>query len=118
MEKFLESVSFSAVDLSVLETSKPQLFKRILADVVNMYDNKIIRNITPTTVYPISELEKAMRQMQSGKHTGKIVIEANSDSIVQVCKISMLHRPLILILSRLYQHHPQRLSKPVLQHHT
>lgn len=84
MEKFLDNVSFSAIDLAVLETSKPQLFKRILTDVVNMYKDNIIRRITPTTVYPISEMQNAMRQMQSGKHSGKIVIEVTSDSIVQV----------------------------------
>ena len=84
MEKFLDSVSFSSVDLAVIETSKPPLFKRILTDVVRMYSENIIRRITPTTVFPISELQRAMRQMQSGKHTGKIVIEATSDSIVQV----------------------------------
>ena len=84
MEKFLDSVSFSAVDLTVVETSKPQLYKRILTDVVRMYKDNIIRRVTPVTVFPISEVERAMRQMQSGKHTGKIVIEATSDSIVQV----------------------------------
>ena len=84
MEKFLDSVSFSGVDLTKVENSKPQLFKRILTDVVRMYKDNIIRRITPITVFPISEVERAIRQMQSGKHTGKIVIEATSDSIVQV----------------------------------
>lgn len=84
MEKFLDSVTFAGVDLSMVETSKPQLFKRILTDVVRMYKDNIFRRITPVTVFPISEIQKAMRQMQSGKHTGKIVIEATSDSIVQV----------------------------------
>lgn len=71
MEKFLDTVSFSAIDLSVIENSKPQLFKRILTDVVNMYKDNIIRRITPITVHPISETQKAMRQMQNGKHSGK-----------------------------------------------
>ena len=64
--------------------SKPQLFKRILSDVIKMYENNTISPITPISVFPISEVQQAMRQMQSGKHTGKIVIEATSDSIVQV----------------------------------
>lgn len=92
MEKFLNSVSFSAVDLSVVETSKPSLFKRILTDVVKMYNDNKIRRINPTTVFPISELQRAMRQMQSKKHAGKIVIETTSDSIVQVSKISCYWR--------------------------
>ena len=63
MEKFLDSISFSAVDLSVVEILKPSLFKRTLTDVVGMYSDNIIRLITPTTVYPISELQRVMRQM-------------------------------------------------------
>ena len=84
MEKFLDSVSFSAIDLGVVEISKPQLFKRILSDVIKMYENDTIYPFTPISVFPISEVQQAMRQMQSGKHTGKIVIEATSNSIVQV----------------------------------
>ena len=89
MEKFLDSVSFSAIDLGVVETSKPQLFKRILSEVIKMYENNTISPITPISVFPISEVQQAMRQMQSGKHTGKIVIEATSDSIVQVLLVSV-----------------------------
>ena len=89
MEKFVDSVSFSAVDLGVVEASKPQLFKRILSDVIKMYGDNSIRLITPISVFPISEVQQAMRLMQSGKHTGKIVIEATSDSTVQVLLVSV-----------------------------
>lgn len=75
MEKFLDSVSFSAIDLGVVEISLPQLFKRILADVIKMYENNTIPPITPISVFPISEVQQAMRQMRSGKHTGKIVMK-------------------------------------------
>ena len=84
MEKFLDSVCFSAIDLDVVEIPKPQLFKRILSDVIKMYENNTISPITLISVFLISEVQQAMRQMQSGKHTGKVVIEATSDSIVQV----------------------------------
>lgn len=84
MEKFLESVSFSAVDLGVLSDRKPQIFKRVLTDVIEMYNDNTIRLISPITVFPMSQIQQAMRQMQSGRHTGKIVIEATSDSLVQV----------------------------------
>lgn len=83
MEKFLDSVSFSAVDLTVLSDAKPKVFKRVLVDVIKMYEDNKIRLVAPITVYPVSEVQQAMRQMQSGKHTGKIVIEAASDSMVQ-----------------------------------
>ena len=88
MEKLFDCVSFSAVDLFMIESSKPLLFKRLLTDVVKMYEDNKIHPFTPTTIITISELQTAMRQTQSGKHAGKIVIEATSDSIVQVCRMS------------------------------
>ena len=84
MGKFVDSVSFSAVDLGILADAKPYIFKRILTDVIKMFENNTIRLVSPITVYPISEIEQAMRQMQSGKHSGKIVIEAGTEDIVQV----------------------------------
>ena len=84
MEKFLDSVSFSAVDLAVVESSKPQLFRRILTDMIKMYEEHAIPLITPISVFPISEVQQAMRQMQTGKHMGKIVIEATGDNAVNV----------------------------------
>lgn len=83
MEKFSDSVSFSAVDLGVVN-SKPQLAKRILTDVIKMYEDGTTPLITPISVFPISQVQQAMRQMQTGKHSGKIIIEAMSDSVVNV----------------------------------
>ena len=57
MEKFLDSVSFSAVDLAVVESSKPRLFKRILTDVIKMHEERAIPLITPILVFPISEVQ-------------------------------------------------------------
>ena len=85
MGKFVDSVSFSAIDLGVLADTKPRTFKRILTDVLKMYEDNTINTVTPVTVYPMSEIQQAMRQMQSGKHSGKIVIEAGTEDIVQVC---------------------------------
>ena len=84
MGKFVDSVSFSAMDLGILADTKPHVFNRILTNIIKMYENRRIRLVSPITVYPISEIEQAMRQMQSGKHSGKIVIEAGIDNIVRV----------------------------------
>lgn len=84
MEKFLDCASFSGVDLWVLGQTKPQIFQRILFDVIKMYESNVIHLVNPVTVYPVSEIQQAMRQMQNGKHTGKIIIEAGADDVVQV----------------------------------
>ncbi len=84
MGKFLDCASFSGVDMWLLANTKPWIFKRVLAKVIKMHEDNRVHLINPITVYSISEIEQAMRQMQSGKHTGKIVIEAGTDDVVQV----------------------------------
>ncbi|KAL8744188.1 MAG: hypothetical protein Q9190_003535 [Brigantiaea leucoxantha] len=84
MEKFADSVTFAAVDIGVVADKKPLLFKHLLSKVMEMHQEGIIRQVQPLTVFPIAEMQHAMRTMQAGKHTGKIVIEAAKDSIVQV----------------------------------
>ncbi|KAL8952236.1 MAG: hypothetical protein Q9222_001850 [Ikaeria aurantiellina] len=82
MEKFSEAVTYAAVDLGVFSENRPRQFKRILSEVIEMHRNEQFRPVQPVTVFPFSELGKAMRMMQGGKHTGKIIIEATKDSMV------------------------------------
>jgi D-arabinose 1-dehydrogenase-like Zn-dependent alcohol dehydrogenase len=44
-----------------------------------------IHAVQPVTVYPISDIERAFRFMQAGKHSGKVVIKPNEGDIVKVC---------------------------------
>lgn len=84
MGKFLDSVLFAGVDVGKLGRTKPLVFHNLLAKVVNLYESGAIQPVQPVTVFPVSELQQALRLMQAGKHTGKFVIEAKGDSIVQV----------------------------------
>lgn len=84
MEKFLESVTFAAVDLGIVATLKPPVFNKTLKHVMNLHQIGALVPVSPITAYPISELQKAMRLMQSGKHTGKVVIPSGGGNMVQV----------------------------------
>lgn len=90
MRKFLDSVLFAGVDVGNLGRTKPAVFNKLLAKVVNLYESGVIQPVQPITVFPMSKLQQALRLMQAGKHTGKFVVEANGDSIIQVhsCPIS------------------------------
>lgn len=91
MGKFLDSVLFAGVDVGSLGRTKLLVFQKLLAEVVSLYESGAIQPVQPITVFPISKLQQALRLMQAGKHTGKFVIEANGDSIVQVrsCPFSL-----------------------------
>ena len=84
MEKFLDSVTFAGIDLGVLAPTKPKVFHSILTKVMEMHQTGTVAPVSPITTYPVSEIQKAMRLMQGGKHMGKVVIAAESSDIVQV----------------------------------
>lgn len=84
MAPFTRAASFFAVDLIHLGREKGRLVNRILKDVMRLLDGKKITPISPIKIYPISDIDRAFRVMQAGKHLGKIVITASPDSTVNV----------------------------------
>ncbi|MCJ1466203.1 hypothetical protein MMC07_004822 [Pseudocyphellaria aurata] len=82
MENFLDLVTFSAVDLPTISRHKPELFRRIFSDVMDLHRAGALKTVSPITTYSIAEAETALRLMQSGKHMGKIVLDAQSDAMV------------------------------------
>ncbi|KAK4163340.1 putative polyketide synthase [Cladorrhinum sp. PSN259] len=85
METFTKAVSFSSVDVIALGELKPMAANRILKDVVKMVAEQEIKAVFPISVYPLSDVEKAFRLMQAGKHMGKIVLSVTGpDMLVPV----------------------------------
>ncbi|KAL9013132.1 MAG: hypothetical protein Q9180_009039, partial [Flavoplaca navasiana] len=83
MNKFLQSVTFAGVDLGVFGQNRPPAFHQMLSEMVDLHSRKVLEPIKPLNVFPISEMQKAIRMMQSGKHIGKIIIDYTSDQVVQ-----------------------------------
>ena len=91
MRKFEDAATFAAIDIGILSKKKPHAFKKLLDDVMKLYQNNEIQAVNPISIFSMSEVQQAMRMMQSGKHMGKVVIEANHCS-VQVSKRESLLR--------------------------
>ncbi|KAK7967304.1 Type I Iterative PKS [Apiospora aurea] len=77
MSGFKKNVSFFAVDLHHMALSNRTLVKDILSHVANLFAQKALRNPFPCHIFSIWDLEQALRYMQSGKHTGRIVMTAD-----------------------------------------
>ena len=92
MAPFARSVSFFAVDLLEVQRLKGKVISQALEEILEMVKEGSLRAIAPIAVYPVSELEKALRLMQSGKHIGKIVVAPREDDLVKVHPIFL--RPL------------------------
>jgi NADP-dependent 3-hydroxy acid dehydrogenase YdfG len=74
MAKFEHNAMFASVDLTVVAAERPKIMKRLLMDVFSLMDQKVIRPISPVTVFPIADVEAAFRALQGGKVMGKVVI--------------------------------------------
>jgi NADPH:quinone reductase-like Zn-dependent oxidoreductase len=83
MGPFRRCVTFGTIDLIQLATFKTRETARLMADVLQLLEKNEIRPITPITVYPLPEVEKAMRVMQAGKHLGKIIISPSEGDMVK-----------------------------------
>ena len=84
MSGFQGNVSFSAIDLTYMGRFRPAHLASILQKCMQLASEGAIYPVKPITVYPISDIERAFRFMQAGKHTGKVVIRPNEGDIVKV----------------------------------
>ena len=84
MENLGKAISFSAIDLIHLATYKQATLARVMQEISGLMSQKAIMAITPITVYSVSEVQRAFRTMQAGKHLGKIVIVPHPNDLVKV----------------------------------
>ncbi|KAK2028338.1 type I polyketide synthase [Colletotrichum zoysiae] len=78
------AASFAAVDIFQLGKYKGNFLQDALCGVMEMFRKKQLRLVAPMTTFPISEVDKAFRLMQSGKHMGKIVVVPKTTDLVKV----------------------------------
>ena len=84
--QYLEkNATFSAVDLGMVGQYMPERFEEVLGTVIDLVHTQKLQTLHPITSFPISELETAFRQMQTGKHVGKLIMEIDHGSQVKVC---------------------------------
>ena len=85
MSPFAGSVTFASVDLGVVATQAKPLMQEIMTSVMALVSEGKIRPPQPLHVYNGSRIEEAFRYLQSGKNTGKTIIEFHDQDIVPVC---------------------------------
>ncbi|KAK7972165.1 hypothetical protein PG988_006299 [Apiospora saccharicola] len=89
MGPFRRNARFEAVELHYMAEHAPHRLEDLLQRTVRAVfeqrqqpDGRTLARSTPITVYPFSEVQNAMRHMQSGKHIGKLVLEPRSGDLV------------------------------------
>lgn len=84
MFPFAKNVSFSAIDIAAMSQERPSLVRKSFESAMALIATKKILPASPLHIFKISEIEQAFRFMQSGKNSGKIVIEVIQDDFVPV----------------------------------
>jgi NADPH:quinone reductase-like Zn-dependent oxidoreductase len=83
MAPFDRSITFAAVDLVVLFETQIERMNDEFQTVMKMFESGILAPVAPVTAIPVSNIEEAFRLIASRKHTGKVVVEAESDALVK-----------------------------------
>ncbi|KAG9235384.1 polyketide synthase [Amylocarpus encephaloides] len=81
---FARSARFEAIELNYMQKTDmgriEDLFKRAMGSVLGQG----LKRSTPIRTYSISQVQDALRYMQSGKHIGKLVVESHDNDVVPV----------------------------------
>ncbi|KAK6538230.1 hypothetical protein TWF694_011109 [Orbilia ellipsospora] len=83
MAQFEKNCSFSAVDLGHMFAERPEMVTKLIDEVLARFEKGSFTAVQPVKVFRISDIVDAFRLMQSGKSTGKIVIEMGATDQVQ-----------------------------------
>ena len=81
--EFDKHVTFASIDLSLLLKHKPRRAGKLLTDVLAMFESGALTPTEPVTVHQMTDIEDAFRLLQSRKHTGKVVLEAQENTKVK-----------------------------------
>lgn len=84
MRMLLQNVSFMAVDISPFLSGQKEMVQKLLQDCFSLLEKGKVHPVSPLTIFPISDIEAAFRQVQQGKHLGKIILQADEGCMVKV----------------------------------
>ncbi|KAK7943133.1 polyketide synthase [Apiospora aurea] len=91
MRVFDSNCSFSSVDLTLVASERPQIMDRVLKAVMKLLSQGKVREITPVTSVGIGEVESALRKLQSGKTTGKVVVSHRGEDKIKATHARSSH---------------------------
>ncbi|KAK1147595.1 Type I Iterative Polyketide synthase (PKS) [Aspergillus melleus] len=90
MRHFAKNVSFFLVAVDLISRERPALIGQSLQPIMDMMGAGTLHPPWPLQEFSLSSMEEALRLMQNGKHTGKLVINFGPNDVVP---ISLRHTP-------------------------
>ncbi|KAI0100989.1 fatty acid synthase S-acetyltransferase [Nemania sp. FL0031] len=86
MGQFAKNTSFAAIDLVHIHMTNKQLTRQLMQKALDLATNADgLKTPFPLHFFPASQIEKAFRFMQSGKHSGRILVRVqDSDEVMKL----------------------------------
>jgi NADPH:quinone reductase-like Zn-dependent oxidoreductase/NAD(P)-dependent dehydrogenase (short-subunit alcohol dehydrogenase family) len=84
MRPFMQDATFSFFNLTHIEQHRPEIMGAIIQGAFDFLRRGITGLVTPMLTFPISDMESALRLMQTGKHLGKIALSWDKDHAVPI----------------------------------
>ncbi|KAL4961115.1 type I polyketide synthase [Aspergillus stella-maris] len=84
MKPFARQITFSSFDLYALYQHQKNVVHSALAEIGRLLEENVISSIYPVTTYALNDIAKAFRQLQAGKHSGKLVLSISPQQKVRV----------------------------------
>ncbi|KAL7656160.1 hypothetical protein ACMYSQ_005275 [Aspergillus niger] len=85
MLQFERNVSFTAIDLAEMAIDRPHIIRAALETVFSLLEEGKLDLVYPLQIRGIADIEQAFRQMQTGKNSGKTVLEMReTDQVMTV----------------------------------
>ncbi|KAL6816622.1 putative polyketide synthase [Trichoderma sp. SZMC 28015] len=76
---FSRGISLTALDIPTLVQRRPADVHRVLSEVAKLVEQQVLTPIYPVTTYPLPEIQEAFKFVETGAHTGKVVLSAGPD---------------------------------------
>ncbi|KAL4810922.1 hypothetical protein BDV18DRAFT_165373 [Aspergillus unguis] len=83
MRMFERNASFHAIDLNEARRYKPDLLQQLQREISTLIAKRQITPPQPIHVYGVGEIEQAFRYLQSGRNTGKTIVEMRPTEMVK-----------------------------------
>ncbi|KAJ6133656.1 hypothetical protein N7471_008871 [Penicillium samsonianum] len=84
------TVTFAACDLNTILQHDPAWTYNLLQGAMELWQLGVFRPTSLFTTFKYSQLETAFRQLQSGRHGGKVVLTIDDDAVVEALPWSPL----------------------------
>ncbi|KAL7906095.1 putative polyketide synthase [Trichoderma velutinum] len=88
LASFSRGISMAALDIPTLVQRRRADVHRVLSEIAKLIQQEVLTPVHPVTTYPLSDVQEAFKFVETGAHTGKVVLSAGPDEQVPVVPLS------------------------------